>query len=294
MQRGTVKCQHGLIFGLIILLPFLGACASIRGLVGELQMQRPSAKFAGAKIDKLSLDSADLLFDIAIENPNQVGLALAGLEYDLLIDGTSFLKGQQRDQLKIGAKGQSHIQLPLTLAYTDLYKTFQNLLDSDVSQYQLSCTLAFDVPVLGAVKLPLQKAGELPLIKLPKLSVDALKVGKVGLTGAQMSLNVRLKNPNAFSMLLNRFHYGLVVNEKDWAAGDMGEGIQITEKGEGLLEIPINLNFLEIGQSAYALVKGDKDFDYKLAGGLDFTASIPLLGKVSLPFDLAGKIRALE
>ena len=289
----TVGCW--LVGWLLMTFPFgLSGCAAVKEIVGGFKPQAPQVRFVGAKLDKLSLDSAGLLFDIAIENPNQVGITLAGFDYDLQIDGNSFLIGQQSDRIQMAAGQQSHLPLPLTLSYASLYESFKKLVDQDTSQYQLRCHLTFDVPILGQVDVPLQKTGKIPLLKVPSLNVEALKLDKLGFTGADLSLNLQFRNPNAFAILLDRFQYKLTVDQKEWTVGETTETVKIDEKDGGLLTIPIHLNFLDIGQSAYGLLKGKDAFDCRLRGGIDLTASIPLLGKIRLPFDLAGRLRASE
>jgi LEA14-like dessication related protein len=265
-----------------------------QGLAGKAKIRRPQVDFAGAKLSGLSFDAVDLMFDLRIRNPNSLGLKMAGFDYDFLINGTSFLKGNQEERLEIQARGESMIHFPLSLRFVDLYQTFQNLLDQDVSTYQLDCGFSFDVPVLGLVKVPVSKKGEFPLLKIPTVDLDALKLKNLTLSGAELQLGVRVNNPNAFSMILEHLQYRFEVNGLNWISGDARESTEVTERGEGIIEIPIYLDFFQMGRSVYQLLAGDANVSYEFGGRLDLATSVPLLDQVSLPFDRSGKIKVLR
>jgi LEA14-like dessication related protein len=158
----------------------------------------------------------------------------------------------------------------------------------------MNCGFSFNLPVLGAVRVPVSKDGKFPSLKLPTVNVDALKLTHLEFTGTDLKLGVRLKNPNALSMILDRFQYQFEINGNCWVVGEAKEKTQVAEKGEGLIEIPIPLNFLEMGKSVPQLLRGGKNLDYQFRGSLDLTTSLPLLGKVTLPFDRLGKIKVLR
>jgi len=278
---------------LILVTVFLSSCSIFNSMVGQ-RVKKPEVDFVGAKLSNLSFDAADLLFDLKIRNPNAVGLKMAGFDYDLLINGNSFLNGKQDRNVEIGAGGESTVQVPLRLGYLNLYQTFQSLRDQDASTYQVNFGFSFDVPVLGVVNIPVSKSGELPLLKLPKVKLEALKVGRLSLTNSELLLSVKLDNPNAFSMLLDQFQYQFDVSGRSWFSGDSRDSVQIPEKGESLISIPVSINFLEVGRAAYQLITGDSDLDYQFGGEIDLDTSVPLLGRVSLPFDHSGKIKVIR
>jgi len=281
------------IICLIAITIFLSACSVFQGFVSE-NVKEPKVDFVGAKLSGLSLDAVDLLFDLKIENPNRVGVKLAGLDYDLFLDGNSFVKGNQDKGIEIPSAGAETIQLPVSLRFSDIYKTFENLKDQGASNYQIKCGFSFDVPVLGVVRVPVSKSGEFPLIKLPKLSLDSLKLDRLTLTGADLKLGLKLNNPNVFSMVLGGLNYQFKLNKQDIISGLSNNSTQIKGKGDSMIEIPISLDFFKVGKSVYQILNGNKNLDYGLDGKLDLTTSLPLLGQVSLPFNLSGKTEIIR
>ncbi|RMD96728.1 MAG: hypothetical protein D6814_10885, partial [Calditrichaeota bacterium] len=177
---------------LILSLAWMLAAGSGCGLFSQLSQgghfSKPEASIAGARIQKLSFSRADLLVDIKVKNPTQLRVQLAGLDYRLKINGQPFLNGEQEQRLSLNANSESLIQLPIQVRYADLYKTVKSLGQTDHSKYDLECGLKFQIPVVGQVRLPLRKQGDLPLLRLPKIHLSSFRVRRLSLRGADLVL----------------------------------------------------------------------------------------------------------
>jgi LEA14-like dessication related protein len=275
-----------LIGPFLILLLFLG-CAALQQIAN---IQEPKLDVQNVRFTGMSFEDIDLAFDIKIKNPNPLSATLAALDYDFQINDASFLKGQQEKQISILANGESTVEIPLTLNFKDLYNTFQALKNQDSSAYKLMCGLSFNLPVLGPTRIPVSKSGNLPNLKLPDVSIGSLKLNKISLTGADLDLKLNVKNANTFSFLLNKLNYDFAVNGKTWVKGLSQKQMQVKEKGESTISIPISLNFLEMGTVIYQMINGNQKLNYQLKGNVDLNSSLPLLGQVSLPLDRVGEI----
>ena len=263
------------------------ACSSLNQMVGNA-VQKPDVKVSNVKIAGLSFDSVDLLFDIDVSNPNGVGISLAGFDYGLNINGNSFLSGNNGDGLKIPANGNHGIQLPLTLKFKDIYQTFTNIRNQDTSAYELSAGFSFDLPILGAVRVPVSKSGSIPLLKLPSISMGGLKLKNLNLTSADIELGIKINNPNAFGMVMNALNYDLNINGKPWGSGVTSNAMNVNEKGESEIKIPLSLNFLQIGTGVYNMLRGGGALNYQLKGDVNLGSTLPLLQDLQLNFDRNG------
>lgn len=275
---------------ILILFCFSFSCASVEEFV-KSSVQRPQVAFAGARIDGLSFETADLLFEVKIDNPNPVGITLAGFDYRFHINANPFLQGEQEQGVTIPANGENTFQIPVTLNFSDVYNTFSTLGDRDSTAYKIDCGVSFDLPVLGRQRVPVSKAGTLPLLKLPKVRVESIKLDNLSFSGADLNLSVSLENPNAFSFILKHMDYRLDVNDRQWLDGRATRSMKLAAKEESMLDIPISLNFVQMGQSVLQLLQGNDPVTYQLQGRLELSSSLPLLEETSLPFDRAGEIK---
>lgn len=288
MKNSINKNYLLLLFGgLILMLMQLFGCVALQQLAN---IQQPSVDVQNVRFTGMSFDALNLAFDLKITNPNPISANLAGFDYDFQIADASFLKGNQDKQMTLQANGESMLEIPLTLNFKDLYNTFQALKNQDSSAYKLVCGLSVNLPVLGPTRIPVSKSGNLPNLKLPDVSIGSLKLNKISLSGADLDLKLNVKNANTFSFLLNKLNYDFAVNGKTWVKGLSQNQIQVKEKGESTVSIPISLNFLEMGTAVYQMISGNQKLNYQLKGNVDLNSSLPLIGQVSLPLDRVGEI----
>ena len=130
-----------------------------------------------------------------------------------------------------------------------------------------------------------------PLLKLPSIALDGVKLDKLNFSGADLKLKIKLKNNNAFKLFVNNFKYDFSSNGNKWISGLNENKMEVSEKSESLIEIPLSFNFLQMGRSIYQLLTSEQDLNYQLLGDVDFSTSVPLIGNVKLPFDQTGKIK---
>jgi LEA14-like dessication related protein len=253
-------------------------------------IENPDVRISKTKIAGLSFDQVDLLFDIEIVNPNPIGISLAGFDYDLILNSNSFLKGKQNKHLEIKANDVAVIQLPLSLLFNNIFKTYQSLKNEDKISYSLRTGLSFDLPVLGPVRIPVSTSGDVPTIKLPAIRLQSLKLERLTLTGAELDLAININNPNSWGIILNSMDYGLNINQAKWANGKIFDKVNILGKKDNLLHIPFVLNFLQIGTSLYQEISRGGNLNYQLNGNAKLSSSLEMLGEFNLPIDLTGKI----
>jgi LEA14-like dessication related protein len=230
------------------------------------------------------------MFDLMIENPNRLSLSLTRLEYDFLINGNTFVEGDQEKGVRVEANGQSGIQLPISIGFADLYDLYSGVKGKDFAEYQINCGFSFEVPVLGVIRIPVSKKGDFPLPKRPEISLDGIHLSNISVMGANLMLKVKVRNPNPFTVDVKRLFCQLDINGNPWFSGAIDKGLSLLEKGESTWDIPLSLNFLELGQSVYSIVKNSGDLNYGFSGSVNISTPLPLLEDAALSFDRSGRI----
>jgi LEA14-like dessication related protein len=274
----------------LFILVFFTQCADLMNLVQKGSVEKPKVRVSKTKLTGLTFDQADLLFDIEIKNPNPIGISLTGFDYDLLLNNNSFLKGDQKKQIEMKANDVSTIQLPLSLLYENIYKTYKSLKNEEKITYSLKTGLSFNLPVLGEVRIPVSTSGDIPSIKIPAISLHSLKLKRITFTGADFDLAIGINNPNSFEFIINTLRYGLDINQARWVDGQTSQKATIQEKNSNTLHIPFSLNFLQVGSSLYQEISHGGSLNYQFSGKANLSSTLEILGKVDLPFDISGQI----
>jgi len=275
-----------------LLVLALAGCESFGALAAMIRP--PEARVRSVEITALNFEGLTLGFDLEVENPNGVGIRMAGLDYDLRIDGSSFLKGETQQTLAIAARGTSTLPLPLSLTFEELLASLGSLTDREESGYAFEAGLSFQLPVLGLVRVPVRREGTIPVIRLPKIAVQSLRLRSLSLQRASLTLALQIDNPNGFLLALEGLQYGFRVGGQDWASGTTRAGVRVAGRGKGVLELPLELDFAAVGQSVYRMLIGAAPLAYGLSGAVDFATSLPLLPKATVPVNLQGQVRLLR
>jgi LEA14-like dessication related protein len=278
-----------LLITALVQLFMLSGCATLEQVGQALEGQKPTAKVTGLKLTGLDMNGVDLSFDVEVDNPNPVGISLAGLDYDLKLLGSSFLQGDQSMGMKLAANGSSQVQVPVRLGFQQLLNSYRQLRGAKQVGYRLDLGMGFEVPLLGRVRVPVSHQGEFPIPEMPAVSLRSLDVQQLTLSGARLLLELEVDNPNSFSLLLNKLNYNLKLNGYDLGGGLVDKQVKVQQDGRGLLSLPLNLDFAQAGRGLYAILLGS-GVRYDLSGSMEADSSHPMLAPFRIPLDKQGNI----
>lgn len=148
--------------GLIVALGTLSGCAAVKQMAGY-----PSARVHGVEMRDVGLTSLTLQFDVEVTNPYSVALPVIGLEYVLTSRGSQFLEGEIGADVSIPAGGAEVLPMPLKIPFLELYKVIGDVKEKGTLPYEADLALKVEAPLVGLVRLPMAREGELALPSLP-------------------------------------------------------------------------------------------------------------------------------
>ncbi|MBN2129918.1 MAG: LEA type 2 family protein [Sedimentisphaerales bacterium] len=157
------RTKHPLVVSLAA-LSLLAGCASMQE---ALNRKRPTARLVDVRFDNIKLESATLLFDVEIANHYPVALPLLNFDYGLSSRAEQVLSGHADVQSTVPADGKKTVSLPATINYVQMLGALGGVRPGATIPYRAELALSVDAPGWGAIRLPLEKEGEL---LLPTLS----------------------------------------------------------------------------------------------------------------------------
>jgi len=268
------------IFVMLMVACLMCGCAILR-----MAIEKPTVDFQDFNITDIDFTSITTAFNFKITNPNPIGIRVDGFEYQFLIEGNQFLSGNNPNSVGLAARGESIVSIPIMLKYIDVYEVVTALVkNKGIIPYTISGKFFFNTPI-GRIPIPFNKSGELPVLKMPKIDLESISLENLSLTKADIVFNLKFENPNIFAIALDNFSYNLSLNNQQLAEG-ITEHTQITEDSTSTLQIPISLNFLEIGRTVYSMLT-QKAVNYKLKGSVNLVTPFK---KIDLPYEQLGKI----
>lgn len=272
-----IALKYALIF---LSAALLFSCATLKNI-----FQEPEVSFDKAQISEIDFEQITLDFSFLVDNPNSIGLEMAGFNYDLQIEGNSIIKGDSKKPLRIEPKDKSTIELPLTLTFNDLYSLYGDIKGKDEIAYKIITVFTFDLPVFGKSSYPVEFEGSFPAVKLPEIAIQSLNMKSLNPFKSDLELVLRVRNKNSFSLSIDTLDYDFKVNTVSWGKG-MSRGIvDFKENGENMITLPISINPADVGmeliRSAFSGRKLNMDFKAKA----EFRTGYPGFDRGELNFD---------
>ena len=96
----------------------LTGCESMQSMLQG--MDRPTASLKDVDVTNLSVNGADLVFDVELTNPYPAAIPLLDMSYQLASGGKQVLKGDADLGTTVPARGSRRGKLPVKLAFADL------------------------------------------------------------------------------------------------------------------------------------------------------------------------------
>jgi LEA14-like dessication related protein len=267
----------------------LTGCQSLRRL--GLAVEQPTARVESVSLSELTFDRAELTAELAVDNPNAIGITLSGFAYTLEIEGREFLSGEQQRGVRIAPFDEGALRLPLSIRFQELLDTYEAVRSRDEAAYAVGIDLQFDLPALGAVTVPVRREGIFPIVRAPTVRVAELRVDSLGITGARLALTVRVDNPNAFALTLGSLDYAFAVQERVWIDGSIDRPRTIPAEGSGEITGEFSLSFAAFGRTVRDLLLGDEAIEYSFLANATIDPALELIPTVSLPFNRQGRVQ---
>jgi len=234
---------------LVLLLPLLAGCSLVNQLASSA-FQRPSLSFKEARLPHIDFQGADLDLVFLVTNPNSMGLDLTRASYDLEVEGHKVASGTPKNGLKIPAGVTTEVTFPAKILWTEIAPALEAVFALDQVRYKASGELG-----IGPVTLPLQHEGTFAAPKIPKLDVGSPRITSVSLTGARLSVPLKIANVNGFPLPL-----GGILGTVDLAGARVGrislpEAAPVPSNGQTTLDIPLDVSFLQTGAAVAEAIR---------------------------------------
>lgn len=283
----AVKLGFFLIYTLVVTL-LLSGCSTLNDVIDATDIRTPEISIKESTVSKLSLDGAELLLKVNVNNPNPVPIKLTNMDYTLELADRPFIQGVLENGIDIPAKRTSTTTVPITVKFSDLEAILQNIKNRDTLDFKLTTHSQIALPIIGERTIPAELSGSFPIPRLPKITLHSIAVEKLSFTGAQLNLKLNLENPNAFNVVFNKLAYTFKVNNTAWIESNIKAPINVEKNKTAELEIPIKLNFLTLGNTAYQTLTSRSPLDYQISGDMDLGSSLQMLQQISKSFQYDG------
>jgi len=181
--------------------------------------QEPSVTLQSVDLAGITVNGANLLCKVAVQNTNPFEIPFPKTDWQVFINSNSFVNGSLSTGSRLKARNTSIIEVPVSLNYLDVIKTFQSLKGSKSAGYKIALAVGFVFPVLGEKVFNFNFEGELPLPQLPRFSSPSVTLSSRDTTKAELVVSINIENPNVFELPSPKINYDYSLNRNSFIKG---------------------------------------------------------------------------
>lgn len=264
-------------------LSIFTGCEAVDDL--ELDPYLPTVAFKELRVDSVDWNGIESQFVFAVENPNPVAIDLARFDYGLTFEGVQWLTGDDPDGLTLPAADGSEMALPVSLQFASLYDMVQAVRGEDDIGFALEGSFGFDTS-WGPVDLPYLADGGFPAPRKPTFTYSALRVQSLSFTSADLALELDVANEHASNLLFRNVDYQIALAGVEVGGGFLDDLGEVEGASMRTLQIPIAVNFLDVGSAIYDVLTGER---LRVDLQADMDVDTPF-GLVPLSLDQSGTV----
>lgn len=147
--------KTSLLLSALLVLFALG-CSSLKKIV-----EPPKVDVTDVRLAQLKGDEATLEIVLEVYNPNGISVTVDKLQYDLQVNEKSVTSGVFDKDVKLAAKQNTVVAIPISVNYKDLLKTALNVFLSKGAPYRAKGNVG-----VGPLNIPFDEKG---MIKMKDL-----------------------------------------------------------------------------------------------------------------------------
>jgi len=269
-----------------IALFVLAACQTLTSVLQEPVLSLQSVEIAG-----ISLNGAQVLCKIEVENPNGFDIPFPETDWEFFVNANSFVKGTVKNNHKIKARNKTVVDVPVDLKYLEILNTFQSLVGGKLVYYKIALGLKFPIPVIRDKVWTFEHADSLPFPQPPRVRAPSMRMENANTTRAEISVTVNVENPNPFDIPVPKIEYDYQLNRNTFIKGNLeNEGVLAAGKVTPVT-FKLVVTYADLFRSFSSLLN-----QYQVNSLLVVTCDFgnPLLGSAPQRFEVPGTLPVLR
>jgi LEA14-like dessication related protein len=246
----------------------LSGCAYLSQFL-QSAFKQPAFAFKNLGLENIDLGGLTLDTIWQLDNPNNVGLSLASIEYALLVDEKQVVSGAPPQGLNIAANGSSDLHFPAGIKFQDLVQVVETFLTKDSATYAAKGALGINTPI-GVIRLPLEKTGNFEVPKIPAIQFGNPKVTNLSITGATIEFPLQVTNRSSFPLPVGNVTGAINVAGSSIGTISTGDLGAMLGQGTKQVSLPLNVSFLSAAGALVNAIRGGQAplaFDAKVQSG---------------------------
>ncbi len=202
---------------------------------------KPRLEVGRINITDISDDAIDMTMQLLIDNPLPVGFKARQLDYTVYIANTPVVEDAYKKPIEIKSGDSTLVTLPVKLKAETMTKVLKTLEQKgvDSTTYKVRSSFALDVPILGEKTFAVTIEKRLPTLYIPKIKIEDIDFGPLGLKRTDVATKVNVTNKNKFPFNITDARYTVTIDGKEIADGHQPDPILIKAQATTPVIFPV-------------------------------------------------------
>ncbi|SFC87693.1 LEA type 2 family protein [Spirosoma endophyticum] len=204
---------------------------------------KPRVEMSTMEITDIDDDRIKMNVKMLIDNPLPVGFKARRLSYTILMANTPIIEDSYEKPIEVKSGDSTFVTLPMVVLNKKLMQVLKTLdkKDIDSTTYTVRSRFDLDIPILGERTFHPTITRRLPTFYLPKIKIEDIDFGKLGLKRTDVAAKVSITNQNKFPFNFTDTHYTVSIDGKEIAEGDQPEPILIKKQATTPVVFPVTM-----------------------------------------------------
>jgi LEA14-like dessication related protein len=188
-------------------------------------------------------------FRLILRNPSAAEIRLVRYDYRVVVDDTEYLRLQVplEDPIRVEARGETLISLPVRLNYDNLFPAVPGLKEKDLAFCYVTGGMTFQEERNREKRVMIAFSSDFPVYRGLDFVPAPIEAASLTIGGAEITAGFAIENPNGFSFTLDRLSFTLELAGYRAKEGETGAGDKVEAKGRKVFAFPLILDFFETG-----------------------------------------------
>ena len=253
-------------------------------------LQIPVLKTGSLDIAKMDYSGITLAAMVNVENPNPFPIPIPDIDWDYNVNGVSVLKSKSAGKGEIAASAAGIANVNVSVAYADIFRAVSSAMNSTEAKSNLLMSTGLPLSAFDGEKTILDLPRALPILQKPEISFQGIEKRSLGTTMVFL-LNWEVENKNSFAFDIAKFSYDFMVNNSQWAAGQIANPPKIKAAGKTLIPLTVSVSAASIVRELVDVINRGAAVNYISTGNISLLSDLPGLDIPDMPMELRGSTR---
>jgi len=286
------EAAYNLALGITFPLPVLENKVFQLNYAGQIPLlQLPKLLSGSVGIAKMDYSGLTLTYAANIENPNTFPIPLPKMDWDYNVSGKSVVKSSNTKAGQIAAGSTGTANFDISVAYADIFNAIDSLKNATEAKSNLLLGADFSLPAaFGEVKDILDIPGTIPIPQMPAIAFQGITKKSLGRT-MEFDLAWEVDNKNTFAFDVDNFAYDFIVNNSQWAKGQINNPPKVKANGKTLIPLTVSVSSTQVVAELADIISRGSSVNYVCSGSASLISDLPGLSIPNYLLDLQGSTR---